>query len=209
MKRAQELRVDELSVQKLRESHETIQRLSSQLHSVQEQMNSRSDSGKFEKWNRITVEKILTFPVNQQSFQVHVLCKAATNACHLATWNLSGPQENVFGSTRAMLGASQISFQGILHSTNQSATGWNRIIVEDVSRVPGQPEVIPSSSSMLSRDKRLPFDTWNNIVDHRILGVPLSAIEQQFAHRKDKVKKLILMFEKHRTKNPSFKTSSR
>ena len=31
MKRAQELRVDELSVHKLRESHETIQRLTSQV----------------------------------------------------------------------------------------------------------------------------------------------------------------------------------
>ena len=30
-----------------------------------------------------------------------------------------------------------------------------------LSRVPSQPEVIPSSSSMLSRDKRLPLDTWN------------------------------------------------
>ena len=31
-----------------------------------------------------------------------------------------------------------------------------------MSHVPSQPEVIPSSSSMLSRDKRLPFDTWNS-----------------------------------------------
>ena len=30
-----------------------------------------------------------------------------------------------------------------------------------LSHVPSQPEVIPSSSSMQSRDKRLPFDTWN------------------------------------------------
>ena len=30
-----------------------------------------------------------------------------------------------------------------------------------LSHVPSQPEVIPSSSSMLSRDKRMPFDTWN------------------------------------------------
>ena len=34
MKRAQELRVDEFSVQKLRESHDTIQRLTSQLQSM-------------------------------------------------------------------------------------------------------------------------------------------------------------------------------
>ena len=39
MKRAQELRIDEFSVQKSRESHETIQRLTSQLRSMQEQMN--------------------------------------------------------------------------------------------------------------------------------------------------------------------------
>ena len=30
-----------------------------------------------------------------------------------------------------------------------------------LSHVSSQPEVIPSSSSMLSRDKRLQFDTWN------------------------------------------------
>ena len=30
-----------------------------------------------------------------------------------------------------------------------------------LSHVPSQPEVIPSSRSMLSRDKRLPLDTWN------------------------------------------------
>ena len=82
MKRDQELRVDEFSVRKFRASHDTIQRLTSQLQSMQEQMNSMNDS-----------------------------------------WNLS-------------------------HSGR-------------LSHVPSQPEVIPRSSSMLSRDKRLPFDTWN------------------------------------------------
>ena len=38
MKRAQELRVDEFSVQKLRESHDTIQRLTSQVQELQERM---------------------------------------------------------------------------------------------------------------------------------------------------------------------------
>ena len=31
-----------------------------------------------------------------------------------------------------------------------------------LSHVTSQPEVIPSSRSMLSRDKRLPSDTWNS-----------------------------------------------
>ena len=30
-----------------------------------------------------------------------------------------------------------------------------------LSHVPSQPEMVPSSSSILSRDTRLPFDTWN------------------------------------------------
>ena len=49
MKRAQELRVDEFSVQKLRESHETIQRLTSEMQEMQEQMHSMSDSGEFQE----------------------------------------------------------------------------------------------------------------------------------------------------------------
>ena len=40
MKRAQELRVDEVSVQKLRENHETIQKLTSQLQEMQDQIDS-------------------------------------------------------------------------------------------------------------------------------------------------------------------------
>ena len=47
MRRAQELRVDEFSVQKIRGSHDTIQRLTSQMQEMQEQMNSTSDSGEF------------------------------------------------------------------------------------------------------------------------------------------------------------------
>ena len=56
MKRAQELRVDEFSVQKLRENHETRQKLTSQLQEVQEQMNSMSDSG--------DVSIVVDFPQN-------------------------------------------------------------------------------------------------------------------------------------------------
>ena len=41
MKRAQELRVDEFSVQKLRECHDTIQRLTSQIPELQERERER------------------------------------------------------------------------------------------------------------------------------------------------------------------------
>ena len=45
MKRASEIRVDAFSGQNMRESRETIQRLTSQLQEMQEQMNSMNDSG--------------------------------------------------------------------------------------------------------------------------------------------------------------------
>ena len=48
MKRAQEQQVEECSVLKLRESHETIQQLTSRLQQMQEQMNSMIDSGDFQ-----------------------------------------------------------------------------------------------------------------------------------------------------------------
>ena len=45
IKRAHEQRIVEVSVQKVRENHETIQQLTSQLQQMQEQMNSMNDSG--------------------------------------------------------------------------------------------------------------------------------------------------------------------
>ena len=48
MKRSQEL-FDEVSMQKLRENHETIQKLTSQLQEVQDLMNSMNDSGDFQE----------------------------------------------------------------------------------------------------------------------------------------------------------------
>ena len=44
LKRAQELRVDEFSVPKLRESHDTIQKLTSQIQDLQERVNCMNDS---------------------------------------------------------------------------------------------------------------------------------------------------------------------
>ena len=42
-------RTDEVSVQKLRENHETIQQLTSRLQQMQEQMNSMNGSGRFSR----------------------------------------------------------------------------------------------------------------------------------------------------------------
>ena len=47
IKRPQE-RIDEVSVQKLKENHETLQQLTSQLQQMQEQRNSMNGSGDFQ-----------------------------------------------------------------------------------------------------------------------------------------------------------------
>ena len=49
MKRAQELRVDEFSVQNLTASRKTIQMLTSQLQEMQEQVNSMNDVGELQE----------------------------------------------------------------------------------------------------------------------------------------------------------------
>ena len=49
MKRAQDLRDDEVSVQRLRENHETPQKLTSQLQEMQDRMNFINDSGDFQE----------------------------------------------------------------------------------------------------------------------------------------------------------------
>ena len=67
MKRAQELRVDEFSVQKLRENHDTIQRLTSQMQQFEERANCLKDSGEFQEVESNYSGKILTFPTSTRS----------------------------------------------------------------------------------------------------------------------------------------------
>ena len=49
MKRAQDLRDDEVSVLRLRENHETPQKLTSQLQETQDRINFMNDSGQFQE----------------------------------------------------------------------------------------------------------------------------------------------------------------
>ena len=68
-KRAQELRVDEASVQKIKENHETTQKLTSQLQQMQEQLSL--DMSKM--WNQIIVEVVSRFQsaCNGSKFSFH------------------------------------------------------------------------------------------------------------------------------------------
>ena len=88
MKRAQELRVEEFSVQKLRESHETRQRLTSQMQEMEEQMNSMNDSGEFQEVESSHRGRLSYVPSQPAA--------SRDKRLPLDTENMSGPQENVF-----------------------------------------------------------------------------------------------------------------
>ena len=91
MKRAQELRVDDVSVQKFCENHETIQKLASQLQEMEDQMNSMNDPGEFQE-----VESNFSGRLSYVSSQPAVIL--SSRSLPLDTWNTSGLQENVFGN---------------------------------------------------------------------------------------------------------------
>ena len=116
MKRAQELRVDEFSVQKLRESHETIQQLTSQMQEMQEQMNSVNDSEEFQEVESNHSSQPAAIP----SFRSML---SRDKRLPLDTCNVSGPQENVFGNQCSTFDSSRNHCQGIHHSTTPGVPG--------------------------------------------------------------------------------------
>ena len=85
-------------MQKLRENHETIQQLTSQLQQMQEQMNSINDSGDFRD-----VESNFCGRLSHVSNQLLMIPSSRSllsrdKRLPLDTWNQSGLQENVFGN---------------------------------------------------------------------------------------------------------------
>ena len=84
--RAQELRFDEVSVQKLRENHDAIQKLISQIQELQDRVNCTSDSGEFQ-WKKShdpSQPAVIPGPRSMLSRDKRL---------PLGTWNLSEPRE--------------------------------------------------------------------------------------------------------------------
>ena len=64
------------------------------------------------------------WPRKRQHSEILDLRQTTTEACvFFDTWNLSETQRNVFVHSRSLFDPSQTPYQGILHSTNPSATG--------------------------------------------------------------------------------------
>ena len=123
MKRAQEPRVDEFSVKKLSQSHETIRRLTSQMQGMQEQMISMNDSSEFQEVESNHSGRLSYVPNQPAAIPSSCSMLSRDRRLPFDTWNTSGLQENVFGNQFPTFDSSQKHYQGIHHSTTPGATG--------------------------------------------------------------------------------------
>ena len=98
MKRAQVQQVDEFSMQKLRENHETIQQLTFQLQQMQGQMNSLNSSGEFQDIESNCSGRLSHVSSQPEMIPSSRLLLSRDKRLPLDTWNQSGVQENVFGN---------------------------------------------------------------------------------------------------------------
>ena len=98
MKRAHEQRIDEISVQKFSENHETIQQLTSQLQELQEQMNSMNDSGEYQE-EESDYSGRLSYVSNQPAMIPSSRSTLSRDKClPLDKWNTSGLLGNQFST---------------------------------------------------------------------------------------------------------------
>ena len=86
IKRAQEQRIEEVSVQKLTENHETIQRITPRLQSIQEQMNSMSDSGEFHEVESNHSERLSYVPCQPAAIPSSCFMLSRDKGLPLDTW---------------------------------------------------------------------------------------------------------------------------
>ena len=96
LKRAQEMRVDEFSMQKFRESHATIQELTSQIQELQERVNCMNDSREFQDVDLICSRKLSHVPSQPAVVPRPRSVLSRSQSLQYDTWNLSGTQETFF-----------------------------------------------------------------------------------------------------------------
>ena len=88
--------LDEVSVQKLRENHETIQKLTSQFQEMQEQMNSINDSGESQQVESNHSGRLSCVPCQPAGIPSSRSMLSRDNRLPVDTWNTSGLQETFF-----------------------------------------------------------------------------------------------------------------
>ena len=131
MKRAQELRVDDFSVQKFTESPEAIQRLTSQFQEWQDQMNSMSDSGEFQEAESNYSGSLSHVSSQPAMFPSSRSMLSRDTRLPLDTCNRYGLQENVLGNQistfDSVLGHPQVNLMTCKESVKELLNPEGRI----------------------------------------------------------------------------------
>ena len=154
LKRAKALRVDGFSVQKLRQSHATIQELTSQIPELHERVNCMSDSGEFQDIESKYSGKFFHVPSQTAVVPSPRFMLSRDRSMPLGTWNLSGPQRIFFGNPTP--------YQGILHSTTPSATGA-------ISVARGEERIVSTTTMPMSERRLSTVNSFCQWKFHRIL----------------------------------------
>ena len=146
MKRVQELRVDEFSLQKLREYYETKQEVTSQLQEIQDQMNFMNDSGECQEVESNHSGRLSYVPSVTPGMQSSRSTLSCDKRLPLDTWNTSGLQEDVFGNRFSTVGLPR-NHQGIHNDVfshmkyeerDSSTSNWRPISQEMTNKVETQ-----------------------------------------------------------------------
>ena len=111
MRRAQIQQVDEMSVQKLRENHETFQQLTSHLQQMQGQMNSMNDSGDFQEVESNHCGRLSHVSSQPEMIPSSRPLLSRKKRLPLDTWNQSGVQENVFGNQFSTFDSPRVDYK--------------------------------------------------------------------------------------------------
>ena len=148
---------------------------------IQEYLETLS---KYNIWCNLKLAQENDFAILQNSVTCSLSLQHTTCSLH---WD-SGMYENTRSSTKKLA-----QFQGCHGFVPKSNSQYGQ-------QDPRSQE--PRSSWDPSSDSKSYGETCSNIVDCRISGVPLPAVEQQDTTRENKVKKLIEKCENHQHKEP-------
>ena len=118
------MRVDKFSIHTLRESHATIQELTSHIQELQERVNNVNDS----RMSRYRI--VLQWIITSRSSQPTVVPSPRSllsrdQSLRSDTWNFVWNTGKLFGNPRAVIDSSQTPYQVILHTNESECYRWN------------------------------------------------------------------------------------
>ena len=150
---------------KIFKNHETIQKLTSQLQEIQEQMNSMNDPGEFQE-----VESNYCGTCSNVSSQPARIPRprampSSDRRLPLDTWNRSGSQENVFANPRSTLQSSQTHHRGIHQFATPNSTGKVPVLISTGALVAREEERIGNTIPMPTFARRPPTISSLSLVD--------------------------------------------